>query len=266
MRPILFKIGNFPIHSFGVMMVIAFFSGLWLMKKRAKAFGFDPNQVSDVSFYALIAGVLGARIVFILQELPSYLKNPRELFSLQFQGLTSFGGLFFGMAVLIGWAIKKKVSVIRLLDLASPAFILGHAIGRVGCLLNGCCYGHVCNQDFPLGVHVDGSPLLHYPAQAYDSIMNLVALGILLLLERRKLLPGFETGMALILHGSARFIYEFWRAGDSSSYWGNLPITQAQAMALGLVLGGITLVAFVQFSKRGHTADPMALGADRPSI
>ena len=99
MRPILFNIGNFPIHSFGVMMVIAFFSALWLVRRRAAAFGFDPSAISDVAFYTLIAGVLGARLVFIVQELPHYLSHPSELFTLQFQGLTSFGGLFFGMAL-----------------------------------------------------------------------------------------------------------------------------------------------------------------------
>lgn len=238
MLPILFKIGNFPVHSFGVMMAIAFFSGLWLVKTRAKAYEFDPNEVSDVAFWTLLAGVLGARIVFILQELPSYLANPKELFSLQFQGLTSFGGLIFGAVVLIGWAIKKKLSVLSLLDLVAPAFVLGHAIGRIGCLLNGCCYGGVCDPTFPLGVHVDGSPLLHYPAQVYDSAMNLMALAFLLWLEKRNVPRGVELGSALILHGFARFIYEFARAGSSSTYWGSLPITQAHAMALVLIVIG----------------------------
>src|ERR1700722_18416909 len=98
MRPILFHIGNFPIHSFGVMMVIAFFSALWLVRTRAAKFGFEANAISDVTFYTLIAGVLGARVVFIVQELPYYLAHPKELWTFQFQGLTSFGGLFFGMA------------------------------------------------------------------------------------------------------------------------------------------------------------------------
>lgn len=253
MRPILFNIGSFPVHSFGVMMVIAFFSGLWLVRKRAPAFGFDPAKISDVAFYALIAGVLGARIVFIAQEIPYYIKNWHELLTFEFQGLTSFGGLFFGMAVLIIWAIRKRHSILRLLDLCAPAFILGHAIGRVGCLLNGCCYGAKCDPSFPLGVHVAGSTELHYPAQAYDSIMNLMVLGVLLLMERKVLKPGVETGVALALHGLARFIYEFSRAaGGSSTYWGSLPITQAQAMALGLIAGGIVIAVWAVLPKRSQ--------------
>jgi phosphatidylglycerol:prolipoprotein diacylglycerol transferase len=250
MRPILFNIGTFPVHSFGVMMVIAFFAALWLIKRRARAFGFDPAAISDVAFYTLIAGVLGARAVFIVQELPFYLSHPSELFTLQFQGLTSFGGLFFGIAVLIGWAVKKKQSIPKLLDLCAPAFILGHAIGRIGCLLNGCCYGAKCSANFFLGVHIPGTTELHQPAQAYDSLMNLFALGFLLLIERRVIKPGVETGLALILHGIARFIYEFWRAGESSTYWGSLPITQAQAMALGLIVGGLVIIGFASVSRR----------------
>jgi phosphatidylglycerol:prolipoprotein diacylglycerol transferase len=254
MRPILFNIGSFPVHSFGVMMVIAFFAALWLVRRRAKAFGFEPNAISDIAFYTLIAGVFGARLVFIAQEWPHYRDHPPELFSLQFQGLTSFGGLFFGMAVLIGWAVKKRYSILRLLDLSAPAFILGHAIGRVGCLLNGCCYGAKCDASFPFGVHIPGTTELHQPAQAYDSLMNLTALAILLLIERKVIKPGVETGLALLLHGLARFIYEFWRAGESSTYWGNLPITQAQAMAIGLMLAGLTMIGFVTVSGRRQEA------------
>ena len=253
MRPILFYVGSFPIHSFGVMMVVAFFAGLWLVRKRAAAFGFDPAKISDVALWTLIAGVLGARIVFVLQEIPYYRLHPSELLTLQFQGLTSFGGLFFGIAVLIGWAIRKRFSILKLLDLCAPAFILGHAIGRVGCLLNGCCYGGVCPPSFPLGVHIPGSPELHYPAQAYDSLMNLAALAVLLLMERKVLKAGVETGGALMLHGLARFIYEFWRAeGGSSTYWGSLPITQAQAMALGLIVGGLVMVGWAVFPRRSQ--------------
>jgi prolipoprotein diacylglyceryltransferase len=92
-------------------------------------------------------------------------------------------------------------------------------------------------------------PGFHYPAQLFDSVMNLAAMGFLLLIERKKLLPGRMAALMLILHGSARFIYEFWRAGTedqvahglaTSTYWGSLPITQGHAMALALILiGGV---------------------------
>jgi phosphatidylglycerol:prolipoprotein diacylglycerol transferase len=259
MLPVLFKIGNFPVHSFGVVMVIAFFAALMLIRSRAGRYGLTPTQVSDVSFWTLIGGVLGARAMFIIQELPYYLKNTDELFSLQFKGLTSFGGLFVGAAVVAVWARRNNVPFRTIGDLFAPGFLLGHIIGRVGCLLNGCCFGGACPPSTPWGIHVEGSNLLHHPAQIYDSLMNLAALGFLLWFERRKNhAVGQVAGLMFVLHGLARFIYEFWRAGTvaqvargeaSSTYWGSLPITQAQAVAIGMMVFGAFLLAL--YARRG---------------
>src|SRR5687768_2295597 len=142
MYPILFEIpkigsfGPFPIHSFGVMMVLAFVSGLWLLRKRAPRFGVDETKIMDAGFWALVAGVLGARIVFILQDLDHFSKNLDEVFSLQFSGLTSFGGLIFAVAAIAFWGRRNGVPTQRLFDIFAPAFALGHIIGRVGCFLN----------------------------------------------------------------------------------------------------------------------------------
>lgn len=258
MLPILFTIpklklgpislGPMQVHSYGVMIVLAFLGGMWLVRRRAASYGFNPDKVLDMGFWGLIAGVLGARIAFILQELPYYLKHKEELFSLQFSGLTSFGGEILAIIAIIAWARRSKFKVISILDLAAPGYVLGYAIGRVGCFLNGCCYGGVCSPSLPWGVHFADAPGLHHPAQLYDTLMNLVALGILLWAEKLKLLPGRLSALTLILNGLARFIYEFWRAGTeeqvrqglaSSTYWGNLPITQGHAMALVTILIGI---------------------------
>lgn len=250
MHPILFQIGQFKLYSFGLMMVIAFFSALTFARYRAKRYGMTPDEVGDLSFWALLGGVLGARAMFIAQEWDHYSKILNELFSLQFQGLTSFGGILVGGLVVWYWAKKKKLPVFQLLDLVAGPFLLGHIFGRIGCLLNGCCYGHVCPPGFPFGVTTaeahDG--LLHYPAQAFDSLMNVAALIILVLAERLGLKIGQSTGIMLMLHGLARFIYEFWRIGSSSTRWGNLPITEAQGVALFLVALG-AVVYFVAMAK-----------------
>ncbi len=257
MLPILFTIpkihlgsqnlGPFPIHSYGVMIVVSFLVGMWLIKRRATFYGFQPEKVLDMGFWALIAGVLGARIAFILQEWPYFSTHKSELYSLQFSGLTSFGGEILAVVAIIAWAKKSKYKIVSILDLAGPGYVLGYAIGRVGCFLNGCCYGGVCSPNLPWGTHFTDAVGLHHPAQLYDTIMNLVALGILLRIERKHLLPGRIAALTMILHGVARFIYEFWRAGTveevqkglaSSTYWGKLPITEGHAMALVLILIG----------------------------
>jgi len=257
MHPILFHLGSYPVRSFGVMILIAFLAGVWLVRRRAAKFGFEPAQVTDLSFSVLIAGVLGARIVFILQELPYYLQHKDKLFSLQFEGLTSFGGVLFGVAVVLWWAWRRKQSIGRLTDLFAPGFLLGHIFGRIGCFLNGCCYGGVCDSRVPWATHFETTPGLHHPAQIYDALMNLAALGLLLLFEKRGFRPGQGAGAFLMLHGLTRFIYEFWRAGTpaqvdqglaSSTYWGSLPITEAQATAAVMIVIG--LVVFLAAARK----------------
>ncbi len=259
-----FSLGPMTIHTYGVMIVISFLVGMWLVRRRAKLYGFSPDKVLDMGFWGLIAGVLGARIAFILQELPYYLKHRDELFSLQFSGLTSFGGEILAIIAIIAWAKRNKYGIVSILDLAAPGYVLGYAIGRVGCFLNGCCYGGVCSPNLPWGVHFPDSKGLHHPAQLYDSLMNLCALAILLWAEKRKLLPGRLAAMTLILHGSARFVYEFWRAGTeeqvkdglaSSTYWGNLPITQGHAMALVMI--GIGIVWYVIAGRKALNTPPI---------
>lgn len=257
MLPVLFKIGNFPVHSFGVVMIVAFLVAMFMARKRATRFGLDPNKLADMSFWTLIVGILGARIAFILQDLGHFLKNTKELFSWQFAGLTSFGGVIAALGFMVFWAKRSGWPVRLLLDVVAPAGLVMHAIGRIGCLLNGCCYGGQCS--LPWGIHVDKIPVPMHPAQVYDALMNLAAVAFVLWVERRGQSRGQVFALSIALHGLARFIYEFWRAGTeeqvraglaSSTYWGSLPITQAQAMASVLVVVGLSL--YVAWRRPAH--------------
>jgi len=258
MYPILFKIGNFPIHTYGVILVVAFLVALAYARTRAPRYGISPAKLSDMSFLMLVAGVLGARILFFVQEPP---KDWHEYFSIQFAGLTSFGGLIGGAIVVLWWARRNKTPIKPILDVLGPPLLVGWAIGRVGCLMNGCCYGGVCPPSVPWAIHVAGSSLLFHPAQIYDSLMNLAGLGIVLMIEKRGLVLGQVFALSLAANGLSRFIYEFWRAGTpaqvdaglaSSTYWGSLPITQAQAAAGAIVLFGAVL--FVMFARQAKKA------------
>jgi phosphatidylglycerol:prolipoprotein diacylglycerol transferase len=264
MRPILFTTPwGFEVHTFGVLMVLAFLGAIYIVQIRAAKYGLTKAQVSDCCFWALVAGVFGARFAFIAQEPVWFYQHPSELFTLQFRGLTSFGGLIFGAVAVILWARKHGIGTLAILDLSAPAFVTGHAIGRIGCLMNGCCFGGVCPPTFPLGVHVEGSLVLHYPAQASDTLMNFGVLGLLLWREKKGgLRLGQLTGLMLILHGATRVIYEFFREGTqqqvdaniaSSTYWGNLPFTQAQVMAVGLMAIGVALMLFAGSKSRNRT-------------
>ena len=224
------------------MMVIALLVGLTMARKRAPSHGITPDQVTDVSFWLILGGILGARVFFIAQEYHFYFSHPRELLTIQFQGLTSFGGFIVG-SLAAAWACKKKgIPPMAFLDVIAPAFLLGHAIGRVGCLLNGCCHGAPAKSAFPFLVYSVENKQYNVPAQMYDSAMNIGALFLLLWLEKRYPKQGFSFGMMMVLHGFARFIYEFFRAGSSSTTIGNLPFTEGHVMAVGIMIVGALIV------------------------
>lgn len=250
MLPILFQIGTFKVHSYGVILVLGFVVALLIARARAPKHGIDPKKVTDVSFWALIGGVLGARLLFIIQE------RPADWYSIQFAGLTSFGGIIGGLLVVLVWARVNRIPVRAFLDVLAPAFLIAHAIGRVGCLLNGCCFGNEC-PGLPWGIPAGEHNAISHPAQMYDSLMNVAAFFILVNWEKLSFRPGQTFGAMLMLHGTTRFIYEFWRAGTeaqvkaglaSSTYWGSLPITQAQAAAGVVILLGALL--FFVYSRK----------------
>lgn len=254
MYPVLFQIGSFKVHTFGVVMIVAFLTALFVARKRAPRFGLEPNKLSDMAFITLIAGVLGARIAYLLLDPP---RDWHEILSLQFAGLTSFGGIIGGAIAVIWWARKSRVALRPVLDVLGPPLLIGWAVGRVACLFNGCCFGGVCPETFPLGVRSPDNPYLHYPAQLYDTLMNLAAFGLVLLIERKaRLRPGQMFALALGLWGVSRIIDEFSRAGTpdqvrqglaSSTYWAGLPFTEAQTAALAVVaLAGILLWAYAR--------------------
>ncbi len=241
MYPTIFQVGSFKLASFGVAMVLALLAGLLMARKRAPSRGITPDQITDVSFWLIIGGILGARLFFIGREYKYYFSHPGELFSFQFQGLTSFGGFIVG-SLAAAWACKKKgISPLNYLDVIAPAFLIGHAIGRFGCLFNGCCHGAPAKTAFPFTVFSVENKQYNVPAQMYDSAMNIVAVFVLLWLEKKYPKRGFTFGMMMVLHGFARFIYEFFRAGASSTTIANSSFTEGHLMALGIMIVGTVI-------------------------
>lgn len=245
MFPVLFKFGSFEFKSFSAMFLVAVFTGWFFAKKRAAKIGLDENKFADGIFWMVIAGAIGARVLFLAQEWGYYSKHLDLVFSLKWEGLTSFGGPLFAVPAAALVARNLGTGLRNVLDVMAAPMLLGHVFGRIGCLLNGCCFGAVCPKDFPLGVHAEG-PALRYPVQLGDSLMNVVALLVLLALEKRGLKPGQGLSWFLILHGATRYIYEIWRAGVSSTYLNigghQYPITDAQLVAAAMIVLGTVLL------------------------
>lgn len=249
-NPVIFHIGSFEVRWYGVLIMISFLVGIAIARKRAPRFGIQDNEILDASFAMLVAGVLGARVAFILQSWPYYSKHLSELFSLRFEGLTSFGGFIGGFLALLVWTRMRKVNLWTIADVCGVPLLVSNAIGRVGCLLNGCCYGVASTA--PIAISVRGSHYHHLPAQLFETFMDLCFAWLVVRWEakgdRRN---GSSLGLCLALLGLGRFIYEFWRAGTrddvamgiaSSTRIPGLPITEAHVVAALIAVAGVFLM------------------------
>ncbi len=218
MHPVLFEIGGFPLHTYGVLVAAGFLSGVWFMRGQAKLLGWDTEKVVDFCFMALFIGFIGCRLFFVLTQLSYFAEHPAEVFAVWEGGMVFYGGPVLVVPWALWWMRKNKFPLGTMSDLATQTLALGHAIGRWACLAAGCCYGKECS--YPWGVrlnselvdvHLRGVPL--HPVQLYESF-SLFALFLFLrwLWKRRR----FEGQIALayfMAYAVIRSIMETFR-GD----------------------------------------------------
>jgi phosphatidylglycerol:prolipoprotein diacylglycerol transferase len=150
MYPTIFHlpIVGIPIYGYGLMMVFAFLATQWTASKLAKIKGIDPEIFVNVALFALVSGVIGSRISHVLENL-GYYTNPQltawqnflDMINIRSGGLTFYGGLILAAPVVLAYLLYRKVPARLSMDICAPCITLGLAIGRVGCFLNGCCYG-----------------------------------------------------------------------------------------------------------------------------
>lgn len=265
MCPTLFRIGSFEAKSFSLMILIGIAVAIWLGVRRTRLYGLDPSRVMDSSMWMVVLGVLGARIAFIIQDWDFFSKNPQHLWTFKFEGLTSFGGFILGFVGLVIYCWRAKVPLLSMMDVLGVPLLVANAIGRLGCLLNGCCYG--ISTTGPLGVHFHGEPGLHLPAQLIDFSLCMLGAWVVARWEKRKSgRAGQSAGLALVMLGLSRFVYEFWRMGSveevrkglaSSTRIGALPFTEAHVVALIISLLGVGL--YVLSRKRSESREPATM-------
>lgn len=238
MHPVICQIGPFTIYSFGLMFLVAVLSCSWLLVREAKAYGISSEKIQDLIFWLVIAGVAGARLFFIFLNFPFFLDKPGEILMLNRGGLAWQGGLMAGIVVGVLYIRHMKISVWFMADLLAPYLALGQAIGRIGCFLNGCCYGRPVSWGIYFPVH---HARLH-PTQLYEAAILLGVFFILRSLKRTLPYQGQIFSVYLILAGVTRFFMEFLRA-DYLALLGGLSIFQVVCVGL-LVLGIILLLVF----------------------
>ncbi|HDZ76849.1 MAG TPA: prolipoprotein diacylglyceryl transferase [Candidatus Omnitrophica bacterium] len=220
MHPILFTIGPFKIYSYGFFLALAFLSVTLLSEKEAKKRSINLITISNFCLISLIAGVAGARLLFIIMNIDIFISSPKEIIMFQHGGLVWYGGLISALISGFSYLKLKKQDILGVLDLMAPYLALGQAIGRIGCLLNGCCFG----KFWPLYNTL-------YPTQAISSLSMLVIFFTLKTVERRNPSKGKIFILYLICYSMARFFIEFLR-GDSPPFVGILTLFQVISVVI----------------------------------
>ncbi|MDO9536116.1 MAG: prolipoprotein diacylglyceryl transferase [Bacillota bacterium] len=248
MRPILFSVGSFEIYAYGAMLFLAFLVTLiWSFKESGRE-GIDPDHLFEVFIIAIILSMLGSRITFVFLNWDLFRGEPWwKAFAFREGGLTFYGGLI--LAILGGFIYtwRKKISFLKFLDFMTPFIALGYAITRLGCFLNGCCYGHI--TDAPWGVIfpvIDSFP--RHPTQLYASFAALIIFIILRYLRKYKYFHGFIFLYFMIFYGIYRFIVEFFRVSPPALGF----LSLAQVTALIFIIFGVIILIWQKLKLGRH--------------
>ncbi len=249
MHPVLVHIGSFSLPTYGVLVALGVFLGLVVAGKLSERQGIDSEKAWNLGAIAILAAVLGAKVLMFLLDWKYYANNPRELVSLStFQaGGVFYGGLIAGVAASLWYIRRNKMPVLRTCDAFAPGIALGHVFGRFGCFAAGCCFGKPTSLPWgvkftnPLARDISGTPLGVYihPTELYEAAIELINFVILLLLIRRKKFEGQVIGAYLFLYGVERFFLEFLRddPGRGEVFGGAMTGTQLISIFMVLIGG-----------------------------
>lgn len=249
MHPVLFEIFGKEIRSYGVMAALGFLAAivtwLWMGRRENRPDGF----AADLGFWLMAGGIVGSRLAYVLANWSYYAAAPLEILRIDQGGLIFYGGLILASLILVVFARRHRLPLWHMADFAIPGLAIGHAVGRIGCFLNGCCYGRpagasmwgvvypaVCEpgQLFP-GVAL-------FPVQLLESIgLFIIWLALLTAYPRRRK-DGSVFALYLLLYPPCRFLLEYLR-GDTRQTWFVLNVAQLLSIALFLV--GILLFVWL---------------------
>lgn len=241
MHPVLFEINGWPVYSYGVLLAAAYLAGLQLAVVRARKAGLDSAKVMDFGIYLIIAALVGAKLMLVVVDFSDYRANPKEILSLARAGGVFYGGLIAALVVGLLLVKRYKLPVWKTADLIAPGIALGHVIGRLGCLLAGCCYGRPTTVPWAITFHNPlaglnvGTPLevpLH-PTQLYDAGTELIILiGLLATEKKGKPFAGRTFWLYMLLYAITRYVVEIYRGDDRGVYFNTFSTSQLVSIAI----------------------------------
>ena len=250
-NPVAFRIGPVSVRWYGLMYVVAIVVGLLAIWSYARYKGFHENQFLTIVLWSVVAGLVGARLYYVVQQpLSEYISNPSLIFQV-WQGGMAFYGAIFGVVIVFliaGW--RMKVSILQLLDIGAVFAAVGQFFGRIGNIINGDVIGYPTSQ--PWGV-VYANPasfaprhdIAYQPAAFYEAIIDIL-LFILLWSLRKKLKPGVLFFIYILGYSVSQIIVFFWR--DNVVIF--LGLKQAQLTAIAVIIISVAVFLFIYFRRR----------------
>ncbi len=257
MKPVLIDIPvpftniTIPVASYGVMLAISFLMGIYIASRNWGRLGYNPEFVVNTSIWGMIFTLIGARLFYTIQNHYDYfsLTHPSRImnvFKVWEGGLVFYGGLIGGITGTVLYVWKKGEEVLDFLDTIAPSIALGHFFTRIGCFLNGCCYGRP--TDLPWGIKFPpgSNPARHYsgpihPTQLYESLAGLILFFLLYYMFKRRKFKGQIFFSYLLLYSGVRFTIEFFRGDAIRGIYGFFSTSQW----IGLILFPVSLIVLI---------------------
>ena len=264
MYPELFRIGNFPINTYGVFLAIAFLCAILIAVRLARRDGLAAEKIYDLSLWMLLAGLVGSKILMLFTE-PDYRDNPALFLSLDFlrSGGVWYGGLLG--AVLAGYFLMKRYKLPwwKTADACAPGIAIGNFFGRQGCFAAGCCWGKPTSLPWGVkfteaGHQITGVPIdahLH-PTQLYESFGMLLVFVFLLWLHKRKRFDGQVILAYALVYSAIRFAIEFVRDDPRGDVFGLTSLTGlSTSQLISLVIGIWALILLIRRRRRANSVN-----------
>ena len=272
MHRIIFSIGNFHLYSYGLMMAIAFIVGLFVSVYISKKENIEKDIITDLAMWIIGGAIIGARLWFVIENFEYFNNDLLGIVRIWEGGMVFYGGFLGGVLGGIFYLKKHKLSIPLFADIMIPGFAIGISIGRIGCFLNGCCYGKVCNsghfcvefpaKDFPppyydqlksglINPHATHSlPVI--PTQLIASSIAFFIFLILFFIYKKKLFNGFILSIFLILYGLDRFFLDFLRYySPDAMRFGFISLSQITSLFL-IAFGVFYIIKNVFFIKKDN--------------
>ncbi|MFH1287859.1 MAG: prolipoprotein diacylglyceryl transferase [bacterium] len=227
MHPILFQLGPIKIYAYGTMLSIAFLIGIYKTAFDAEKEGIKKDYIFDLGFYCVLSAIVGARLLYIIVNYKFFLENPLEIIFFHHGGLVYYGGLIGAFTVSYIYIKKHNLQTWQISDLIAPYLALGIGVTRIGCFLNGCCFGKETNSYLGISCGADslagsffGKSVVVHPTQLYEFTYCFLLFILLLVFKKYKKFHGQLFWLFILSYSILRGINEIFRGdGERGIYW-----------------------------------------------